>query len=39
MEAVCTSEMLIYFSETTRLYIPDGKNLQDFVVFIVAFFH
>jgi len=27
MEAVCTSETLVYFNETTQSYIPEGSHL------------
>jgi hypothetical protein len=28
MDAVRTSETLVYFNGTTRLYIPEGSNLH-----------
>jgi hypothetical protein len=28
MEAVCTSETLVYFYETTRRYIPEGRRWE-----------
>jgi hypothetical protein len=47
MEAVHTSEVSVYFSETTQCYFPEGSNLHtchyeyvkchlDFIMFVLV---